>query len=530
MTCPTPFDDRSAEPDRLRDQLRQLLRYRATLALGVALGLLGAALLGLLRGDSYTSTGEVLVRSTTDPFSPFGVSVDNQVSMGTERAVALSAAVAVRAAGTLREPAGAATALGKDLSVSYAPNSQVLRFAYTARSPRRAARVTNAFLDAYLADRQARTKGMADRMTRGLEQQLAPLLARPKKGEDAPGPEVADQISTLQKRIADIRSRDTTGGEVVRRGTVPTAPSSPGNAALLGIGLLGGLMLGIVLAWLRSALEARARSVAEVQGALGAPVLGIVPGGGPEGAPLELGGADGGHAGAYRALAFRLRHDGGRTPGGSLLIVAPRQDATAGTAAAHLAAALAEYGDDVLLVDATGDTPGLAARLPLAETAAEETAGPSGLPEGQVRVDTGTIGRLTLCGTPHPGTGPVPAAPLVARVLSAADARQSALVVTRPLLEHTDGLDVAQRVDGVLVLAGLDRTRREDLRRVRELVDRSGGRLLGAVVDTGTGARARRGIPGRRRGTREAAVAPEMPAQAAPGAPAPDDTVAATRK
>ncbi|MFG2355930.1 hypothetical protein [Streptomyces sp. NPDC048521] len=524
MTCPTSFDDWHNEPDRLRDQLHQLLRYRGTIALAVALALLGALLLGLLGGRSYTSTGEVLVRSTTDPFSPFGVSVDNQVSMGTERQIALSAGVAARAAKTLGEPSRA-TALGSGLSVSYAPNTQVLKFAYTAGSARRAARAANAFADAYLADRQARTKGVADRMTSALQQQLAPLQARPKRDDENPAPGVADQISTLQKRISDIRSRDTTGGDVVRKGTPPARPSGPGLSALLGLGLLGGLLLGLVLAWLRSALEPRARSIAEVEGALGAPVLGILPDTGPGGEPLRPGRSGGGHAETYRMLAFRLRHAGDRTPGGSLLIAAPRLDATAEDTAVHLAAAFAECGDDVLLVDATGRTPGLAARLPLV-TAGGDDSESAGLPEDRVLVDAGTAGRFTLApGTPDTVTGEAPASPMVTRELSRAEAAQSALVVTRPLLEHTDGLAVAQRVDGVLVVAGLDRTRRDDLRRVRELVGCSGGRLLGAVVGTS----ARRGILARRPKVRDVPVAPGMPAQAQPGSSAPDAAVAASQ-
>ncbi|MFF9769324.1 hypothetical protein ACF1GT_22450 [Streptomyces sp. NPDC014636] len=527
MTCPTSFDDWHNEPDRFRDQLRQLLRYRATIAAGIALGLLGALSLTLLRGPCYTATGEVLVRSTTDPFSPFGVSVDNQVSMGTEREIALSAAVATRAAEALHERPSRATVPAGDLSVSYAPNAQVLTFAFTAGDPRRAARVTNALLQAYLADRQARTEGTVRRTAQGLRRQLAPLLV-PRKKDDPRDPGSTDLISTLQKRISDIESRDTTGGDIVRKATPPARPSGPGRATLFGFGLLGGLVLGVVFAWLRSALEPRARSIAEVRGALGAPVLGILAGAGRRGELLHLGRSDGGPAQLFRTLAFRVRHGGGRTPGGSLLIVAPKRDAMAEAAAVNLAAAFAEYGDDVLLIDATASTPGLAARLPLVTAGGDDTE-PAGLPEGGVVVDAGTAGRFTLAPGTSQSAGDAPASPTVTRLLSCAGTAQSALVVCRPLLEHTDALAVAQRVDGVLVLAGLDRTRRDDLRRVRELIGLSGGHVLGAVVTAGSGGRAGRGILRRAPKPLSAPVAPDMPAQAQPGSSAPDATVAASQ-
>ncbi|MER6344501.1 hypothetical protein ACWC10_09410 [Streptomyces sp. NPDC001595] len=510
MTSPATFDDRYDEPDQLRDQLRRLLRYRLTIAAGVVLGLLGGLLLVLLRAGSYSSTSEVLVRSRTDPFSTFGVAADNQLSMGTERQIALSATVADRAARALRQPSRA-DALLEDLRVTNPPDTQVLRFEYTAGTPQRAARVTNAFADAYLADRQNRTKTMIERMTGGLERQIAALdkQADAKSDESASAAGLRDQIGLLQRRASDIRSYDTSGGDVVRRAEPPTGPSGPGPAWLVALGLLSGLLLGLFAAWLRSALEPRARSVGEVQDALGAPVLGILPG--PDAGPdlLQVGRSGGSRAEAYRALAFRLRAGAGRGTAeagegrgrerggadravqgravqgraaegrglaGTLLVVAPKQDPHAEAAAVNLAAAFAEAGDEVLLVDAGAGLPGLPARLPLAADA----------PEGTVVVDAGTAGRFTLLpgsrGTDGDGG---PASPAVTRALAAAGPEVSALVLTRPLLEHADGLAVAQRVDGVLVVGGLDRSRRDDLKRVRELIDCAGGHIVGAVLDDG---------------------------------------------
>ncbi|MER6917564.1 hypothetical protein ABT314_00505 [Streptomyces spiralis] len=72
MPSPTHLDDRYDEPDQLRDQVRQLLTYRATITLAIAVGLLGGLLLALLRPDGYSATSDVLVRSRMDP--AFGVS------------------------------------------------------------------------------------------------------------------------------------------------------------------------------------------------------------------------------------------------------------------------------------------------------------------------------------------------------------------------------------------------------------------------------------------------------------------------
>ncbi|MFJ8537544.1 hypothetical protein [Streptomyces sp. NPDC093591] len=487
MTSSASFDDGYSEPDQLRDQLRQLLRYRVTIALGIVLGLLGGLLLVLLRAGSYTSTGEILVRSTVDPFSTYGVAVDNQVSMGTEQQIALSAAVAARAAQALRQPSRA-DALLEELRVSNPPHTHILRFEYTGGTPKRAARVTNAFLDAYLADRQERTDATVRRMASALKRQLAPLVTKSNAEAGKPGSAaLRDQINVLQKRISDFESRDTTGGDVVRRAEPPEHPAGPGPVALIGLGLMGGLVLAILLAWLRSAFEPRVRSLDEAQGALGAPVLAILPDTAPDGDLLEVGRVASSRAEAYRTLAFHLRHGDARTAGGTLLVVAPKQDREAEAAAINLAAVFAESGEDVLLVDATASTPGLAARLPLlTEDAEDDAASPRPL-DGRVVVDAGTAGRIMLCPDRRgASTGDIPMSPMVTRALACAASGRSSVVVTRPLLEHADGLAVAQRADGVLIVGGLQHTTRDDLRQVRELISCSGGHIVGALLCPGT--------------------------------------------
>ncbi len=261
-------------------------------------------------------------------------------------------------------------------------------------------------------------------------------------------------------------------------------------------------------------------------------MLGILPGPDTQGEPLEVGRTDGSRAEAYRALAFRLRGGDGPAAVGTLMVVAPKRERGAEAVAVNLAAALAESGERVLLVDATGHTPGLPARLPLT---ADESV-PSDMPAGAVIVDAGTAGRFTL--RPEaPGTAADdgPAAPIAARALSGVDPERATLVLAPSLLEHTESLALAQRVDGVVVVADLGESRRDDLRRVRELIGCSGGRIVGAALHDG----ARRGWPARvldsdlaRRVRRRASSpAPSAPGEAVekPTAPVRDDTLTASR-
>lgn len=159
------------------------------------------------------------------------MAADNLVSMGTEQQIAASTAVAVRAARLMGQADSRAAALEDDLRITNQAKSQVLRFEFTARTPKRAARGANAFAEAYLADRKARNEAAAQRATRSVEQQIKTAEAARKKETEKDTEDDAKaaqgELDTLHKRIVDIRSRDTDGGDIVRRGEAPAAPRSP---------------------------------------------------------------------------------------------------------------------------------------------------------------------------------------------------------------------------------------------------------------------------------------------------------------
>ncbi|MFI7498472.1 hypothetical protein ACIBVL_08105 [Streptomyces sp. NPDC049687] len=516
MTGPIHLDDRYDEPDQLRDQLRRILRHRALIALGLLLGLLGGLALAQHRAHTFSATSEVLVRSTADPFGAVGVSADNQVSMTTEQQIATSEEVARRTAHILGRPDSQAGTLAARLRVTNPMKSRVLRFEFTADAPRRAARGANAFAQAYLADRKARNESAVRRATGALDQQIQVLnqqLAQEKLERPDTKTAAQSQLYNLQKRVLDIKSRDTDAGDVVRRATAPGLPVGPGLRTLLGLGLVCGLLIGVVLAWLRSALDTRVRSVGDVRAALRAQVLGVLPDDETGEELLKVGRTGGARAEAFRALAFRLRKTGSPDGTGHVLVVAPRNADAAEEVAANLAAALAEYGGEVVLVDAAPDTSELAHRLPLMPYEAP-TLEEAFLPSGSVLVDADVAGRFAF--SSGGGAGPHARRALPAevnRMLPGADS--STVVVAGPFLGNADALAVAQRVDGVVLVAGLGTTRQEELRQVQELIDCSGGRLLGAVLDAGR-TRRRLGLPRRRPKYRPALHAPapmELPAQ-----------------
>ncbi|MEU3466528.1 lipopolysaccharide biosynthesis protein [Streptomyces sp. NPDC006687] len=524
------------EPDLLRDQFKQLLRYRRLLGAGVGIGLLGGVYLGISTADTYVSVADVVLRAPTDdPFNP-SLAPDKAINIGSERQVALSSSIAEQAAKALGVPSKDFAGLRAGLQVTNPPQTMVLRFTYTASSPKEAAKRANGMAQAYLLKRQDALAVTRDRMVKGYEDQRDPVAKQlddlAKQINSMPAGAARDaalgsktdlqsKVNTLNNNISKLQALDMTPGRVTSPAAPPGAPDGPGIPMSLALGAATGLALGLLAAWVRLVFDPAPRSEGDVARALRAPVLGYLPrdktGGGPL---LAAGEADPRLAEEYRSVAFRLAYDARFADRRRLLVVAPRGSSeTAAAVAVNLAASFAETGKDVLLIEADLRTPVLASQLP---TDADErprwsrlTGGLDGLggglgesewPEGrQLVVDAGESGTFDLI--PGDRVRNVPRAltsPRATRLISEADSPNSTVIVLAPpVLSYADALALVDRVDGVLVVCDPRAVHRSDLARIRELISGAGGTVLGAVLHSPP--------PGEKRGRGKRASAAPAP-------------------
>ena len=507
------------EPDQLREQFRQLLRYRWLIGGGVALGLLGGAWLGVTSADSYTAASDVVLRAPTgDPFHPT-LSTDKVLNMGSERQTALSSSVAEVAAEALGL-GGRTAELQSGLQVTNPPQTLVLHFTYTSGSATEAARRANALTAAYLKLRTSQWEDVRDSMVRKYREQLAPLtkqrddLARqidklPKNGSAADSAyavqaNLLNRITDLNGKISSLNALDMTPGTVIRRAVPPETPGGPGIPLSLGLGGAVGIAVGLLGAWVRLVFDPTPRSAGEVVRAVRAPVLGTLPRGGT-GALLVGGQSETRTAEEYRSIAFRLAYDDRFADRRRLLVVAPRGDTAAAAAvASNLAASFAETGREVTLIEADLRTPSLVKRLratttprpqwtlpepaehpaPGARTAGQ---GEPGWPSGtHLAVDAGESGIFAL--VPGERVRNVPRALTSARmtrlIAEADDPGATVVVLAPPVLAYADALALVDRVDGVLIVCDPRTVHRTELVRIRELIGGAGGTVLGAVVHT----------------------------------------------
>ncbi|QMU77841.1 lipopolysaccharide biosynthesis protein [Streptacidiphilus sp. PB12-B1b] len=503
-----PYD----EPDQLRDQVRQLLRHPVLIVGALALGVLGGVEAHRATGDQYTASGQLLVDApSTTPFNS-SVAAGKNINMQTEQQVASSLVVADAAARALKEPGLQGSALQKRLTVAASPNTEILQLSYTDSDPVEAARRVNAVMSAYLSQRQATAAADLKGITAGLDSQLKPLMASynslSKQINDfgdgdgtakdyalSERASVATQIAAVQSQLADYQAVNTTPGQILAQAAPPTAPAGISGSLLAAIGGVVGLALGILLAWLASVFERRVRDGRDVLRHLGAPILVTLPFRPgrlrPGGGLLAVGSSPSRLAEAYRTLALRValatdQHD----PRG-ILVVEPRTLGQAAAVAANLAAAYAETGEEVLLIEADLRRPRLRRRLAGrvgAEAVIRPGATPDGWPHRPVTVAAGSAGSFTLV----PGSRVPAALRALALVDSEAEALRSGptLVVTAPaVLSHPDALAVARWTDGVVLVGDPGGLRRTDLDQVREFLAATNTPVLGMVATRTPGGR-----------------------------------------
>lgn len=299
---------------------------------------------------------------------------------------------------------------------------------------------------------------------------------------------VTDQLRVV---VADVAPRNSDGdatvnSTVVTPADVPEQPSAPNTRLNVGAGFLLGLVLGVLLALLRQALDTRIRDAEQVRALTDAPVLGNLA--------LESSSGDGPtfhrsprgpQAETYRQLctSAQFLQVGGRPL--SMVVTSSLPGEGKSTVAMNLALALAEVSDRVLLVDADLRRPTVASRLDL---------------EGAAGLSTVLIGRAAVedvvqewgphrldvltSGTIPPNPAELLSSPAM-RQLTEWLATQYEVIVwdAPPLLPVTDTLLLARHADGVLMVANTRTARRAQVAEALDSLKRSEARVLGVVLN-----------------------------------------------
>jgi Mrp family chromosome partitioning ATPase/capsular polysaccharide biosynthesis protein len=518
MTARQPeLDDLSGEPRSfdLRDYALIVRRHTVLIVVLTVIGAAVAAGYAVLSGHAFSATAQVLVASPAQgsSSSPTAQQLATQANMTTEEAIAQSPPVVSQAARLLHVPSSSLQAeAAKRLTVSVPATtlatSNVLQISWKAKGPAAAQAGANAFAEAYLSYRHqllaSQINSQVASLRRGLasvQQQLTKVNTQldriPVPAPPAPPSPLRQSLALKLKslesaqgafnsKLASLSIASDSGGNLLPAAR-PLAPAGMSHKLIVVLGGLLGLLVGLVLAFVRDAFDGRIRDVAQFEQKLGAPALAVLP---PDVSPH----GPGSQAEAMRTLRSMLVAMAVRRELRTLLVVAADASVSAGQLAAVLGVALAETGRRVLLVAADMRGSVLPEIFDVSNhVGLSDLLVGDGDPKVLLR-KSHQVADMALPGQAAPKLTVLPPGPQHAYALALEDspvmerllrdAREAydfVLLDSPPATAAADAYALAANVDGVLVAARERGTQVGAVAEVSRRLDRIGAVLVGGV-------------------------------------------------
>jgi capsular exopolysaccharide synthesis family protein len=304
-----------------------------------------------------------------------------------------------------------------------------------------------------------------------------------------PGPANLAARQQLQQQLQQLHAlRSAQGGnaETIQAAGVSSSPVSPHVRRAVELGLLIGLLLGLGAVSLAESSDRRIRNPTELEEFTGLPLLSAVPARAFSAPVNSLDQAEE----AFQMLRAALTYFNVDRRLTTLVIASAGEKEGKTTVAVRLAIATARAGKHVVLVDADLRRRGLTSRLGVTTPSGlgAVLAGEESLANVLVdhRIDgVRAGGRLSVlpAGPPPPNPSELLSSQEMQRLLSQLETMADLVVVDTPAaLAVSDPLPLLTEASGVVLVARVDSTRRETIRRLQRMVVAADGTLLGVVA------------------------------------------------
>ena len=453
----------------------------------------------------YRSDAEILV----EPLQALpGQTSQSFVNLETEARIASSEQVAELASEKLGFQ-GSARALLGGLSVTPESESSILTVSYYSLDARQARDAAESFAESYLEFRQ---RELLDRALASQEpfrkaiSDKEDAIADLQDGLESSNDPANDrqQIDSLESEIGFLEQQLLTMtppsrlqvGTIIDAARVPSSPLSTGRFRTIVLALIAGIGLGIGIVFLRERLDQSLRSREDLEGFLGASVLGVIPRV-REWKPsdpylVSLEDKDSAAAEAYRTVRIGLLFAASMSSSSAILFTSAEAGEGKTTTVSNLAVAFAAAGKRVIAVSADLRKPRLEDFFRV-----RRTPGLTNVLAREVELDAALAGVRGVPGLRVLPSGPVPGNPAelltsqaMARILTELRAKADfVLIDTAPLLAVSDALAVAPFADAVVLSADARTTQRTSVAQARRLLEGVGAPILGAVLGNADGVR-----------------------------------------
>ena len=478
-----------------------VLRRRWWLIVAFAVvGLLASVVYYEIAHKVYIATASVYVTATGGTANQLANGrTTGAVNLDTEAQVVQSATVA-EAAAKLMHATDSVPQLISRVSVTVPANSQVLSISCQASSADGAASCAQSFAQAFLSYTSTSTIAAANSQISALQSKISVLESASAKltvevgslPDNSPQHATAQeqlnsdqsQLSSLNSQVAQLTAELTnpSGGSIISNANPPSSASSPKKLLILPSGLLAGLLIGLILAFVLDRRDRRIRGPRDLT-KVNVPVLMSVP---PKRSAVELAiasprspvGRD------FSGLAHVLT---GSLGNGShvILVTGARSGYGPSLVAANLAVSLSRNQPDVTLVCAdlegsvipaiVGLPPGPGLTDLLAAGSPTGDAGERVAMAPRLRVITpGSAVRLEVEDLQQDA---------MERLLADLRAKARWIVVEAPsIMSGPDGYTLAHVADSAVLVVEVPRTSSDQVLDSIQHLDRMGATVLGAVI------------------------------------------------
>jgi succinoglycan biosynthesis transport protein ExoP len=470
-----------------------VLRRRFILFIAIALVIPAAVVVWSQRQEkTYTAVASLLFRDPGLDQQVFGVF---EAPRDPEREAATNiklVSLDVVAERTSRHLEGRLSAAAVASKVETEPEgeSDIVTVRASDSDPEFAAELANTFAGQYIAFRREADQSKVRAAQEVVQRELAQV-----SGDRRPAQ--ARSLREREQQLEILASLQTGNAELVQPAQVPGSPASPRVTRNAVVGVVVGLLVALLAALAAERFDRRIRDPGQIEDILGQPNLGGIPDsralarGGP--AQRRLPGRE---EEAFMTLRANLRYFNVDHAIRSILVISAVPEEGKSTVAWNLARVAASAGERVLVVEADLRRPRFAASGEVSPSPGLSTvlAGQATLVEvaqmtgtAELRSPAGNHRRLDVV-----VAGPLPRNPtplidskrMLETIHEAEQAYDLVVIDTPPTSIVSDAIPLVRGVSGVLVVARLGKTPREQMLRLRDQLANLHAPVLGVVVNS----------------------------------------------
>jgi capsular exopolysaccharide synthesis family protein len=460
----------------IRSYIRTIWRWKLLIVVLVIGAPVVAYLLERGKPNQYSSNVTVNISQETVNSSLLsGTGTFSTTNVQAIAALVTTTSVA-EVAGRLLHPAETPDQALSGVSASADLTTDFIDITVIRDDPQQAADVANAFASALDVNQVAGAKTQIHQAIASIRTQISHI-----KPSNADYSSLKAQLTQLEGALTD-QSGDVT---IIQKASPNDTAVGPHPKRAVELGLVIGILLAVAAVMLLDSVDRRLRSPDEFESLTKLPLLGTFAPSAFE-ADLETTPMD---EEAFQTLRTSLTYFTVDRPINSVLVASPGEQEGKSTVAVRLALASAKTGLDVILVDADLRRAGATAKLGLRPTVglglilADKRPVETGLidwPLGEN--DTGRL-RVVAAGDPPPNPAALISSSQMRGLIATLEDRSDLVIIDTPAgLAVSDGVPLMQHVSGVLLVARMNRSTRDTVKRLHKIINSAHGHLLGIVA------------------------------------------------